>query len=231
MVANTTSQHLRFLAVADGEDLAEALRSATAGLDGWVQAVGYVEDVELRFGGDGADPVRLLRRRHALASLSGPAGGPYGVVVSRATSGGVSTLAGHLVRGRALGVTAVIAALAGASAGVEAEPEHVPPEPEPEPEAAPAASSWAALAQASAAEAAELEPDDEPDEEPMPEPGDRVQHFAFGLCDVLMVSGDRLKIRDLRGPGRIREISVDVLIVEAPSVRDGKRVFKLSRRR
>jgi hypothetical protein len=228
MPANATAQPLRFLAVPDGEDLAEALRAATAGLDGWVQAVGFVEDAELRLAGEGADPVRAARGRHTLVSLAGPAGGPYGVVLARANAGGASVIAGQLVRGRALGVTATLVAL---DHRAVAEPEPEPPAPDPVREAAPAASSWAALAQVSAAQTAELEPDDDADEDHMPEPGDRVQHFAFGLCDVLMVSGDRLKIRDLRGPGRIREISVDKLIVEAPELRDGKRVFTLSRRR
>lgn len=221
------SGSLRWIAVDDGQELVEALRRATAGLDGWVQAVGQVEDAELRLAGDGVDPVRAARGRYTLASLAGPAGGPYGVVLSRASADGAIALAGQLVRARALGVTVAIVTLEGA-ANALAEP--APVEPEPEREAAPQTSSWAVQAQATAAAVAELEPDDEPREVLLPQAGDRVQHFAFGLCDVLKVSGDRLKIRDLRGPGRVREISIDVLNVEPPNVRDGKRVFKLSRR-
>ena len=42
--------------------------------------------------------------------------------------------------------------------------------------------------------------------------------------------GERLKLRDLKGPGRIREIIIDVLDVAGPSEKDGKRAFKLTRR-
>jgi hypothetical protein len=70
----------------------------------------------------------------------------------------------------------------------------------------------------------------EPQVESTPERGDQVQHFSLGLCDVLMRNGERIKIRDARGPGRIREIRLGLLEVSAPSLRDGKRVFKLGRR-
>jgi hypothetical protein len=92
--------------------------------------------------------------------------------------------------------------------------------------AAPAGSGWAAAAHAAAADLEE-----EPDEEPgRPERGDLVRHFAFGLCEVLQDTGDRLKLRDLNGPGRIREIAVDMLEISPAPVYNGKRVFKLSRK-
>jgi hypothetical protein len=88
-----------------------------------------------------------------------------------------------------------------------------------------AASGWAAAAQAAAADLAEE------DEEPQrPERGDLVRHFAFGLCEVLQDTGDRLKLRDLHGQGRIREIAVDMLEIAPPVEQNGKRVFKLSRK-
>ncbi|HEX6276472.1 MAG TPA: hypothetical protein VFZ53_25700, partial [Polyangiaceae bacterium] len=70
------------------------------------------------------------------------------------------------------------------------------------------------------------------DDEPiaMPERGDLVEHFAFGLCEVLSVSGDRLVVRDLKGPGRIREIASERLAVSGPSEHDGKRLYRLTRR-
>ncbi|HEY6078793.1 MAG TPA: hypothetical protein VIW29_08315, partial [Polyangiaceae bacterium] len=78
------------------------------------------------------------------------------------------------------------------------------------------------------AAAAELET--ESDEPERPSRGDLVRHFAFGLCEVLQDTGDRLKLRDLNGPGRIREIAVDMLLISAPTELNGKRVFKLSRK-
>jgi hypothetical protein len=98
-------------------------------------------------------------------------------------------------------------------------------EPEKISAAAPVASGWAAAAHAAAADLAEEE------EEPQrPERGDLVRHFAFGLCEVLQDTGDRLKLRDLHGPGRIREIALDMLEISAPTELNGKRVFKLSRK-
>jgi predicted DNA-binding protein with PD1-like motif len=64
-----------------------------------------------------------------------------------------------------------------------------------------------------------------------PEPGDEVQHFAFGKCEVLRSDGDRLHLR-VGKDGRIREIALEMLKVtlldEDPSVRP--RHFKLDRR-
>jgi hypothetical protein len=109
---------------------------------------------------------------------------------------------------------------------VDAAPPRAEPVAEaPKPAAAPVASGWAAAAHAAAADLAEE------DEEPQrPERGDHVRHFAFGLCEVLQDTGDRLKLRDLHGPGRIREIAVDMLEISPPTVQNGKRVFKLSRK-
>jgi hypothetical protein len=47
---------------------------------------------------------------------------------------------------------------------------------------------------------------------------------------VIKADGDRLKIRDLHGPGRVREVAIDILDVKPAGERDGKRVFRLSRR-
>jgi hypothetical protein len=71
---------------------------------------------------------------------------------------------------------------------------------------------------------------DEDEEVALPSPGDLVDHFAFGLCEVLMVSGDRLTLRDARGTGRIREIASERLGITGPEERDGKRLFRLTRR-
>ncbi|HLW45878.1 MAG TPA: DUF296 domain-containing protein, partial [Acidimicrobiales bacterium] len=47
---------------------------------------------------------------------------------------------------------------------------------------------------------------------PAPEPGDVVDHFAFGRCDVLKSDGDRLHLR-IHKDGRIREIALEMLRV------------------
>ncbi len=64
-----------------------------------------------------------------------------------------------------------------------------------------------------------------------PEPGDEVQHFAFGRCEVLRSDGDRLHLK-VGKDGRIREIALEMLKVtlldEEPNVKP--RHFKLDRR-
>jgi hypothetical protein len=50
------------------------------------------------------------------------------------------------------------------------------------------------------------------------------------LCEVLSATGDRLLIRDLSRTGRVLEIRLDVLVIHPPVERDGKRLFRLSRR-
>jgi predicted DNA-binding protein with PD1-like motif len=47
---------------------------------------------------------------------------------------------------------------------------------------------------------------------PVPEPGDVVDHFAFGRCDVIKSDGDRLHLR-VHKDGRIREIALEMLRV------------------
>jgi predicted DNA-binding protein with PD1-like motif len=65
---------------------------------------------------------------------------------------------------------------------------------------------------------------------PYPEPGDVVDHFAFGVCDVLRSDGDRLHLK-VRKDSRIREIALEMLRVSPlADTDDGKRRFKLERR-
>jgi hypothetical protein len=216
----------RLVTVADGENLLDALAEACGQGDGWVAAVGHVDSVEIRVAGEGADVRKQLRGRLTLAQLSGPFGGPYFATLSRHSSLGSELVAGQLLGARSAGVTAT---LWNAQGSVRELVDAAPARPEPVAEApkvtAPAASGWAAAAQAVAADLAEE------DEEPQrPERGDLVRHFAFGLCEVLQDTGDRLKLRDLHGPGRIREIAVDMLEISAAPAHNGKRVFKLSRK-
>jgi predicted DNA-binding protein with PD1-like motif len=65
---------------------------------------------------------------------------------------------------------------------------------------------------------------------PVPEPGDAVDHFAFGPCDVLKSDGDRLHLK-VHKDGKIREIALAMLSVSRlPDAENGRRRFKLERR-
>jgi len=70
--------------------------------------------------------------------------------------------------------------------------------------------------------------DDETDE--APRYGDRVDHFVFGLCDVMVVREERMKIRDVSVGGKLREIHLRAVKVLKPTIEDGRRVFKLARK-
>jgi len=230
----------RLVTVADGENLLDALAEACGKADGWLAAVGHVDSVELRVAGEGADVRKQLRGRLTLAQLGGPYGGPYFATLSRHTSTGSELVAGQLLAARSAGVTATLWTAQGSvrelvdAAPAQKEATAEPPKPattagpqKAATTAAPAGSGWAAAAHAAAADLVEDEPDEEPGR---PERGDLVRHFAFGLCEVLQDTGDRLKLRDLNGPGRIREIAVDMLEISPAPVYNGKRVFKLSRK-
>ena len=67
-----------FRTIQSGVELIEALGHAFSKHRGWVQAVGFVENAELKLGGDAADVRRTFRGRYALAHFAGPLGGPYG---------------------------------------------------------------------------------------------------------------------------------------------------------
>jgi len=149
----------------------------------------------------GEPGVRTHKGRFTLVSLVGQVGGPYGAMLVRAGAGGSEVCAGHLVRARVVDVSATA----------------LPFEP---------GTSWASIAVATAEAAAEPEPDD-PE---LPDVGDRVEHFAFGLCNVVGSDGERLRIRSLGGHGRVREISLAMLEVGRPVASGGRRVFKLLKR-
>jgi hypothetical protein len=218
----------RLVTIADGENLIDALAEACGPGDGWVAAVGHVDSVELRVAGEGADVRKQLRGRLTLAQLSGPYGGPYFATLSRHSSQGAELVAGQLLGARSAAVTATLWTAQGSVRElVDAAPPRVEAQvmADKAASAAPAAAGWAAAAQAVAASLTEEE------EEPQrPQRGDYVRHFAFGLCEVLQDTGDRLKLRDMHGPGRIREIAVDMLEISPPTEQNGKRTFKLSRK-
>ena len=221
----------RLVTIADGENLLDALSEACGKADGWVAAVGHVDSVELRVAGEGADVRKQLRGRLTLAQLSGPFGGPYFATLSRHTSTGSELVAGQLLAARSAGVTSTLWVAQGSVRElVDAAPPRQEAAPAAEPataaKAAPAATGWAAVASAVAADLKEEE-----EEEPaQPARGDLVRHFAFGLCEVLQETGNRLKLRDVHGQGRIREIATDMLDMSLQGEQNGKRVFKLNRK-
>lgn len=222
-----------FRSIPDGRDLLEAFADVFPEAEGWVFASGEVEEIELKLVSAGADQRRVFRGRFALVQLSGRLGGPYGATLSRLEADRVEVLAGVLVRARSVGVSAVCLGGSGEVLRVAARPmlEEAEPDTDVDAAVAPTPSAGSGWGQAAARAADQQRVEEEEEEEILePERGDLVQHFAFGLCEVLIANGDRLTIRDVSGPGRIREIRIGMLIVHPPTERDGKRLFKLSRR-
>ncbi|MEZ4219357.1 MAG: hypothetical protein R3B13_00420 [Polyangiaceae bacterium] len=195
--------------VDSGVELVARLRAERAT---WLVGSGELEDVALRVASTEGSEERALKGRWTLASLQGPGGGPFTVTLARVGDNGISVVAGELLRATSRGVS-----LIAMGAALESAPEV--PEGDDEPDAP----RWSDRARQHVAEPEEDEP-------LWPEAGDLVEHFAFGLCDVLMASDDRLKIRDKNGPGRIREIRAEMLTVHPPTSRDGKRLFRLERK-
>jgi hypothetical protein len=218
-----------FRSIPSGGELVEALAEAFSRHRGWIQATGFVDDVELRLPAEGAEVRRTFRGHFALAALAGPLGGPYGVTLSRTSGEGVEVLAGVLERARSGGVSALCISAGEAPARAET-PGSVLDAP-----GAAASPGFAKrpLVSAFAAKVGvtQAAPDDDDADEPtLPERGDLVEHFAFGLCEVLSVTGDRFVLRDHKGSGRTREIDSARLTISGPTERDGRRLFRLAKR-
>ena len=203
------------LRVADGEELTSVLANVPEAKDSWVWGMGQIEAVELRVAADGADSVRALSGRYTLVSLLGAGRGPFSVTLARVSDAGQELLGGVLVSARSAGVTLALSpakppvSIGGSAAG------------------------WARARAISAKAAAADELDELADgrAESSPQAGNLVDHFAFGLCDVLQADGDRLRIRDVKGSGRIREVSLSVLEVLPPIESEGRQLFRLVRKR
>lgn len=196
--------------VPGGEDLIAIIGLLTAGPGAWLSGVGAVEDAELLVAMGEEDVARIAPGRSTLVALSGPVGGPWMAILARADGAGVGIVAGRLVKARSAGMTLSIAS--GESAAVQAAP-------------APAAARTGATPRHPAPP---KEADDESEEGPRF--GDFVDHFVFGLCEVMVIRGDRMKIRDVKPPGKLREIHTGAVKVLHPVERDGRRVFPLVRR-
>lgn len=228
---------MKLVEVEPGEDVVQTL-AAHAG--SWVEANGHVEGVELRVPTESSDVTRALRGRWTLVTLCGAPPGPLTAALGRSTDSGLELLGGVLVKARSAGVTAALARAE--RDDVDDERARAPERPRREVPAARDAAppttapvGWAAVAAASDARLDD-EPlsggtgDDDDSTDDVPRPGDRVDHFSFGLCEVLMSDGERLKIRDLKGAGRIREIALSALTVERTKSQGPKRGFRLLRR-
>lgn len=216
-----------FRVLASGGDLLEQLSQAFGERHGWIQATGFVDDIELRVSGTNSEVRRAFPGQFTLVALGGPLGGPYGATLSRLENGGVALLAGVLVRARSREVTAVC--IGSSAPRIETA---MPPVPvinsamSPHPARPPGGSHFASRVGAAAA----LSDEEDAAGSESPERGDLVQHFAFGLCEVLSAAGERLVLRDAGGSGRIREIAIDRLAVTGPVEHVGKRLFRLERR-
>jgi hypothetical protein len=221
--------------VSPGEDLVGELDKLSAAAPAWLHGVGRVEGVEIVVARAGDDEALSLSGALSLVSLSGPGGGPYSVILSRGSGGAVEIFAGELRRARSRGVrvvsfpaqVATLDAPAGTPSSAGAAPSAGQQEDAPAPPTA-----WAAAAAASdrAAAAAAVEADVDEESDELPQYRDQVQHPVFGLCDVMVVKGERLKIRDVHGTGRMREIHLRVMKVLKPEMRGDKRVFRLVKR-
>jgi len=211
--------------VPDGVDLLRFLSEVEADPDAWVQAVGYVDGVELAVPKGTEETTVALSGRVALVSLGGPLRGPFFALVAVAGETDARLAGGRLVRARSAGVTLIT------SSAEEAAPDTARDEAvmAAAGRSLPPAEAWAGAAAASRArDQQEREEEEESDEAPAY--GDRVDHFVFGLCEVMVVHGERMKIRDLGASGKLRELHLRAVRVLKPVVTDGKRVFKLLRK-
>jgi hypothetical protein len=192
--------------IPDGVDVSDFLARLGLAEDAWVNAVGTVSGAELALAGEGGEVTRAVESTATLISLLGPARGPLMAVLASAEAG---IHAGRLTRAVSGGVVFTVMNSAPNPAGAAPAP----------------ATALPAGAGTSTAPARLV--DEEADELPLQ--GDRIDHFVFGLCDVMVVTGERFKIREVGG-GKLREIHVGPFRLSKPVVRDGKRVFKLVKR-
>ena len=202
----------RLAVIAPGVDLIEGL-SALSAVDAWMTGAGYVDDAELRVAEGAGDSTTTVRGRYNLLSLAGPRGGPFTVTLGRLDEGAIRVIGGELVRARSAGVNVLIQPASRDARVPVVKNQGI--------------ATWATAAAASAARA---RADEHDVDEPTVEVGDWVEHFAFGLSEVVKAEGDRLHLRDAEGARRVREVALSMLRVSGPTETDGKRIFKLTRR-
>jgi hypothetical protein len=193
--------------IPDGEDVLAFLARLEGPEHAWVSGVGAVWGAELAVARGTDDETVPVQGRVTLVSLAGPRSGPVMAILARVGPDGVRLLGGRLVKARSGGVSIALAEWPALSVLAPAEPH---------------------LAPAPGAAGSGIYGDDEAEE--VPNFGDRVDHFVFGLCDVMVVRGERLKIREVNPPNRLREIHVGPFKVLRPVELDGKRVFRMLKR-
>jgi hypothetical protein len=200
--------------IPDGDDVLAFIARLDAPEHAWVTGVGFVEGAEIVVARGTEDQSVPVPGRTTLVSLVGPRSGPLMAMLARAGADGVKLVGGRLVKARSAGVSLVVEEWRALPSLAAAEPSLV--------RVAPGGGGGAAGASSAS------DGDDEADE--VPSFGDRVDHFVFGLCDVMVVRGERLKIREVNPPNRLREIHVGPFKVLKPVEVDGKRVFKMLKR-
>ena len=194
-----------------GVELPEGL-AQLGGSEGWLNGSGYVESVELRVATEGADAVTVLRGRFNLLSLAGPSTGPFTVTLARLSDAGLQVLGGELVRARSAGVNVT-----------------VQPAVRDAPVAAPPTSFTGDMGGRGGRErGGGRRP--RRSRGAHPRSGRLGGALRFGRCEVLTANGNRLRIRDVDGARRVREVSLTMLRVTGPTESDGKRLFQLVRR-
>jgi len=146
--------------IPDGVDVSDFLGRLGLAEDAWITAVGTVSGVELAVAGEGGEVTRPLAGPATLISLLGPARGPLMAVLASAEAGAV---AGRLIR--AVSGSVVFTVMSSATN---------PPGSGPARSAAPPSGASKSTAPVADEEADEL-----------PVQGDRIDHFVFGLCDVM----------------------------------------------
>lgn len=241
----------RFLRVPEGVSLLPALRAESAG-PAWVHAAGRLAAAEL-LAADGS--ALTLLGELVLVSLEGPIGGPLFALVQSCEPLGVRLAAGELVEAVTAAPFDACVVVGEHGAALHAAPATAPSAPArlPTPATPPAAASEPSFARAIAVSAerpsapslysgaqtlgqpiparlARPQVEEEEEETLAPESGDRVEHFAFGTCEVMKSDGERLHLR-LGKNGSIKEIALEMLKVsELPDDGGVGRRFKLERR-
>jgi hypothetical protein len=243
----------RLLRVPAGASLLPTLRAERiAEGPAWVHAAGRLAAAELR-AADGS--AHTLLGDLVLVSLEGPLDGPLFALVQVLEPLGARLAAGELLE--AVTANALDACIVGEGVSVGEAPRATPraaaaPTARDSaaqlPTAAPSEPSFARAIEASAERPSSpalflggglaqpiparlARPHVEEEEEaPTPDAGDRVEHFAFGSCEVMKSDGERLHLR-LGKNGSIKEIALEMLRVsELPGDGAPGRRFKLERR-
>lgn len=237
---------VRLVTIAAGSDLVAAARDLGKAGRSWFRASGNLSAVEVRRSGHEA---LTLDGDALLVSLEGPCEGPLFGLVSHADALGTRLVAGEVIAALTSTTTVVCVLTEEAEAPVlvpepslaprvpshHSEPALPPSSPSSAPVIAelprdvpPARGSAPSLGAAIPPRPARARVDEV--DTVFPDAGDRVEHFAFGACEVVQSDGDRLHVR-LGKDGRIKELALAMLkVTELPEDGAPGRRFKLERR-